>query len=77
MSLENEALIRNKTTMKEICETIHNHSELQGALRDSVVAPTIALTKRILTLTLRDEMFAVHTAASDQEIDDFFTHLSG
>ena len=28
MSLENEALIRNKTTMKEVRETMHNHSEL-------------------------------------------------
>ena len=75
MSTENEALIRNKTTMKEVREAIHNHSELSGALRDSVAAPMIALTQRILALTLKDEKFAVHTAASDQEIDDFFTHI--
>lgn len=76
MSLENEPLIHNKTTMKEIHETIHNHSELQGALRDSVAAPTIALRQRILALTLKGEKFAVHTTASDQEIDDCFnTHF--
>ena len=33
------------------------------------------IDERILALTLKDEKFAVHTAASDQEIDDFFTHI--
>jgi len=61
--------------MKEIRETIHNHSELQGALRDSVAAPTIALSQRILAWTLKDEKFAVHTTASDQVIDDYFNHI--
>jgi hypothetical protein len=75
MSPGSEKLVQNKSTLKEIRGLLASHGDLKGELRDSVAAPMIALSTRIQSLTLKDVKFAVHSAASDEDIDEFFDHI--
>ena len=63
------------STMKEVREVINRHSELLSDLRDSMAPPMLAFSTRILALTLKDEGFAIHSAASDPVVEEFFTHV--
>ena len=42
--------------------------------RDSMALPMVAFSTRILALALKGENFVVNSAASDQEIKEFFNH---
>ena len=75
MDPELEAMIQSKTTLTDLPDAISTSPALAAAFRDSMSFVIVRLTQRFNQMKLKEDPVECANAASDEEVDEFFTLL--